>query len=69
MALVGGYAPDAAIVIGELYDARFLEDRLAIFPAHSWEARAEVPYSEVEDVEIGGPGLVKSGGGFVRRRL
>jgi hypothetical protein len=65
VALLGGYAPGAAIVIGELYDARFLEDRLVIFPAHSWEARAEVPYSEVEDVEIGGPGLVKSGGGFV----
>jgi len=24
-----------------------------------------VPYSEVEDVEIGGPGLVKTGGGFI----
>ncbi len=28
------------------------------------EVLAEVPYSEVEDVEIGGPGLVKNGGGF-----
>jgi len=65
VALLGGYAPEAAIVIGEFYDARFLEDRLAVFPAHSWEARAEVPYSEVEDIEIGGPGLVKSGGGFI----
>jgi hypothetical protein len=64
--LLGGYAPDtAAIVIGESYDVRFLEDRLAIYPARYWEARTEVPYSEVEDVEIGGPGLVKSGGGFV----
>ena len=26
---------------------------------------AEVPYSEVEAVEIGAPGLVKSGGGFI----
>ena len=64
--LLGGYAPDAAaIVIAESYDARFLEDRLAIYPVRYWEARIEVPYSEVEDVEIGGPGLVKSGGGFV----
>jgi hypothetical protein len=63
--LLGGYAPDTArIVIGESYDVRFLEDRLAIYPARSWEARTEVPYSEVEDVEIGGPGLVTSGGGF-----
>jgi hypothetical protein len=37
----------------------------AIFPVHSWEVRAAVPYSEVEDIEIGGPGLVKSGGGFI----
>jgi hypothetical protein len=63
--LLGGYAPGAAIVIGELYDARFLDDRLAIFPVHYWEPRAAVPYSEVEDIEIGGPGLVKSGGGFI----
>ena len=65
VALLGGYAADAALVIGELYDARFLDDRLAIFPARSWEAHAVVAYPEVEDIEIGGPGLVKSGGGFV----
>ena len=65
VALLGGYAPGAALVIGGLYDARFLEDRLAIFPAHQGEVRAEVSYAEIEDVEIGGPGLVKSGGGFV----
>lgn len=53
------------MAIGEQYDARFLEDRLAIFPQYSGEARAEVPYAEIEDVEIGGPGLVKSGGGFI----
>jgi hypothetical protein len=65
VALLGGYAPEAAIAIGERYDARFLEDRLGIFPRLHWEPLAEVPYSEVEDVEIGGPGLVRSGGGFV----
>jgi hypothetical protein len=65
VALLGGYAPEAALVIGELYDARFLDDRLAIFPAPSPEAHAEVLYTEVEDVEIGGPGLVKSGGEFI----
>jgi hypothetical protein len=63
--LLGGYAPDSAIAIGERYDARFLEDRLGIFPCHHWEPLAELPYSEVEDVEIGGPGLVRSGGGFI----
>ena len=25
---------------------------------------AEVPYTKIEDVEIGGPGVVKTGGGF-----
>jgi len=65
VALLGGYAPDASIVIGEFYDVRFLDDRLAIFPVGSWKARAELPYSEIEDVEIGGPGLVRSGGGFI----
>jgi hypothetical protein len=63
--LLGGYAPDTGLVIGEPYDARFLEDRLAIFPPYSGEALAQVWYSEVEDIEIGGPGLVKSGGGFI----
>jgi hypothetical protein len=36
-----------------------------LLPSHQAEVLAEVPYNEVEDVEIGGPGLVKTGGGFV----
>lgn len=65
VALLGGYAPGAPIAIGQWYDARFLEDRLAIFECHRWQALAEILYAEIEDVEIGGPGLVKSGGGFI----
>jgi hypothetical protein len=65
VALLGGYAPDAAIAVGERYDARFLEDRLAICGCGDWNPLIAVTYSEIEDVEIGGPGLVKSGGGFV----
>jgi hypothetical protein len=64
VALLGGYAPDAAIAVGGQYDARFLQDRLSICASNDWNPLAEVPYSEIEDVEIGGPGLVKSGGGF-----
>jgi hypothetical protein len=65
VALLGGYAPDAPIAIGERYDARFLDDRLAICKCRDWNVLVEVPYNEIEDVEIGGPGLVKSGGGFI----
>jgi hypothetical protein len=65
VALLGGYAPDAPIAVGEHYDARFLADRLAICACGDCTMLAEVPYSEIEDVEIGGPGLVRSGGGFV----
>lgn len=31
VALLGGYAPEAAIVVGERYDVRFLEGSLAVF--------------------------------------
>jgi hypothetical protein len=65
MAYLGGYFPEAAITARGLYDLRFLEDRFMIFAARRARVLASVPYSQVEDVEIGGPGLVKSGGGFV----
>lgn len=65
VAYLGGYAPEAEIFAGERYDVRFLEDCLVIVPCHQAEILSEVPYGEVEDVEIGGPGLVKTGGGFV----
>jgi hypothetical protein len=64
VAYLGGYVPESAITAGGRYDVRFLEDRFAVFASRRAEVLAEVPYSEVEDVEIGGPGLVKSGGGF-----
>jgi hypothetical protein len=65
VAYLGGYVPGAAIHAGAWYDVRFLEDRVLVFASHGVVVLAEVPYSEVEDVEIGGPGLVKTGGGFV----
>ena len=36
-----------------------------VFACRRAEVLAEMPYGQVEDVEIGGPGLVKTGGGFV----
>ncbi len=65
VALLGGYATQASLMIGEQYDVHLLEDRLIVVPWRQAEVLIEVPYSEVEDVEIGGPGLVKSGGGFI----
>ncbi len=64
VAYLGGYVPGAGIFPGERYDARFLEDRLVVVPCRQADVLTEVPYSEVEDVDIGGPGLVRTGGGF-----
>ena len=55
----------SAITPGERYDVRFLEDRLVVFACRRADVLAEVPYGQVEHVEIGGPGLVRRGGGFV----
>jgi len=65
MAYLGGYVPEAAVTPGGLYDVLFLEDRLVVFGYCQAEVLAEVAYGQVEDVETGGPGLVKTGGGFV----
>ncbi len=65
VAYLGGYVPATGIFAGQQYDVRFLEDRLLVVPCRHADVLAEVPYSEIEDVEIGGPGLVSTGGGFV----
>jgi putative oligomerization/nucleic acid binding protein len=44
---------------------RFLDDRLALFESFRRDVLTELLYGQVEDVEIGGPGLIKTGGGFV----
>ena len=61
---LGGYVPESPITAGQRCDVRFGEDRLLVFASHRADVLAEIPYSQVEDVEIGGPGLVRSGGGF-----
>jgi hypothetical protein len=65
VAYLGGYVPESAITPGKRYDLRFLEDRLSVFACRGADVVVEVPYSQVEHVEIGGPGLVRRGGGFV----
>jgi Short C-terminal domain len=64
MAYLGGYVPGSAIFAGQRYDVRFLQDRLVVTACRRAKVLAGVPYAEIEDVEIGGSGLVKTGGGF-----
>lgn len=63
-ALLGGYGPSDHVVVGQRYDVRFLDDRLVACPCQRAEILLQLPYISIEDVEIGGPGLVRSGGGF-----
>jgi hypothetical protein len=63
--LLGGYAATADMTVGERYDLRFLADRLVVFPFRLPHCLLQLPYGDLETVDIGGPGLVKSGGGFV----
>ena len=65
MIFLGGHAPESEMAVRGSYDLRFLADRLAVFPCQRTNALVQVPYRNVEVVDIGGPGLVKSGGGFV----
>ena len=58
-----------ADAIGERYDARFLEDRFGIHRRGHWDCLIEVPYIDVEHVEIGDAGLVKTGGGAAGAEL
>lgn len=65
VAYLGGHVPESAITAGKQYDVRFLEDPLAVCAVRRADVLAEVSYGQVEHMEIGGPGLVKRGGGFV----
>jgi hypothetical protein len=56
---LGGYAPTAELAVGTPYDVRFLDDRLAVLLPGRVDALAEVPYTDIEMVDIGGPGLVQ----------
>lgn len=65
VALLGGYGPSADIIIGQRYDVRFLAESLAVCLHRHATVQLELPYTDVEDVEIGGPGVVRTGGRFV----
>jgi len=48
---------------GHAYDLRFLGDRIMICPPGSAEAIVEVPYRDIDTVEVGGPGQVSKSPG------
>ena len=62
--LLGGYAPDVDMLVGHQYDIRFREERLAVYRHRRPDLVVELPYAGIEAVDIGGPGLVASGGRF-----
>jgi hypothetical protein len=57
---LGGYGAEAAISAGDHCDVRFLEDRLVVVPHRKATVLAEIPYGDVEALEVGGPGLIQS---------
>jgi hypothetical protein len=67
--LLGGYAPDADMLVGHQYDIRFREERLAIHEHRRPGLILELPYASIEAVDIGGPGLVTSRGMLTGRRF
>jgi len=61
---MGGYAPSAEFTVGSPYGLRFVQDRLVVLPgrragAPILDVLAEVLYSDIEAIDVGGPGLVK----------
>jgi hypothetical protein len=64
LVLLGGYLPDMEVFTGKRHHVQFFGDRLWLIVGRTAVPQVAVPYSEIEDVEIGGPGIVKTGGGF-----
>lgn len=56
---VGGYLAGGGLVAGQMYELRFLEDRLSVFRHRGLEAEAEFGYADVQAVEVAGPGRVQ----------
>jgi hypothetical protein len=56
---IGGYLSGGELTAGQMYDLRFLQDRLSVFAQGSLMALAEFSYLDIQTVEVAGPGLVK----------
>jgi hypothetical protein len=62
---IGGYCPGAELNTGWTYELHFLDDRLLLLSERGLTVPAEVTYAGIREIVVGGPGLVKSGGGFL----
>jgi hypothetical protein len=62
---LGGYTTGTELGAGQPYDLRFLADGLIVLARDLPEVLYEMKYRDIQVAEIGGPGLVKSGGGFI----
>jgi Short C-terminal domain len=58
--LLGGYFTETEIPVGQHYDLRFLDDRLLVMRAADWHPVLEIRYADIEEIEVGGPGLVSN---------
>lgn len=56
---IGGYSSGTELAAGDMYELRFLEDRLSVFRQGSLQELTEFSYADVQAVEVAGPGLVK----------
>lgn len=57
-----GGSGDVPLAEGQLCDVRFLNDRVMVSARHSAEAVLEMPYQDVESVDVRGSGSNRSGG-------
>ena len=57
---VGGYSNDVNLNQGKGYDLRFTEEDLVVTVPRSWPPVLSLPFHQIEELEIGGPGLTSS---------
>ncbi len=63
--LLGGYGYDKDFMPGAACRLHFTERGIWVLPEGSWVPRFERSYPDTTNLEFSGPGIVKSGGGFV----
>lgn len=61
---LGGYSQGSELAAGDKCSLRFMRDQLAVFSIASQLQLVSMDYRNIEDIEIGGPGVIKKGGGF-----